>query len=128
MAVSAWPEAPKPRLRGRGRLLPTLSSSASRINSAIDVPRSAAIWRKRASRCSGVTIVVRRMPSLCHERHNERGGAVQRWPGMGASKTRRSTCSPPLSATSQRLDGGLFDSPPHLGHAAEKALAHARVG
>jgi hypothetical protein len=42
-AVSEWPDAPRPRLRGRGLWLPTLSSSASRINSAIDVPRSAAI-------------------------------------------------------------------------------------
>jgi hypothetical protein len=71
-AVSLCPEAPSPRLRGRGRRLGTFSSSASRINSAIDVPRSAAISRKRTTRCSGVMIVVRCMPSLCHVRHKPR--------------------------------------------------------
>src|SRR5207253_11035865 len=60
-AVSLCPEAPMPMLRGRGRSRASLSSRASRISAPIDVPRSAAVIRSLSSRCSGRTIVVRRM-------------------------------------------------------------------
>lgn len=42
-AVSQWPEAPMPRLRGRGRNVASFSSTASRMIAAIEVRRSAAI-------------------------------------------------------------------------------------
>lgn len=53
LAVSVWPEAPMPRLRGRGLWLLTFSSRASRIKAAMDVRCSAAIIRRRCNSSSG---------------------------------------------------------------------------
>jgi hypothetical protein len=60
-AVSEWPEAPMPKLRGRGRCFATVSSSASRTKAAIEVRRSAAIDRTRSRRPSGSEMVIRSM-------------------------------------------------------------------
>ena len=62
-AVSVCPDAPTPRLRGRGRYLVTFSSSASLTKAAIEVRCSAASRRNRSSRSLGTEIVVRSMTS-----------------------------------------------------------------
>jgi hypothetical protein len=61
--LSAWPDAPTPRLRGCGRCWPTASSTALRISSAMEIPRSAATVRRRLRRFSGSEIVVRSIAS-----------------------------------------------------------------
>lgn len=103
-AVSAWPEAPNPRLRGRGRWLASLSSSASRINSAMDVPRSAAICRRRLIRWSGVTMVVRCMASLCQTCHNHHGARAHTFSDLLQHLATCSTCvrNSKISAGSHR--------------------------
>lgn len=61
-AVSECPDAPMPRLRGRGLKVASFSSTASRMSAAIEVRRSSAIrWRSRSSG-SSMEMVVRRMP------------------------------------------------------------------
>jgi hypothetical protein len=51
------PEAPLPRLRGRGRWRSSFSSTASRIRAAIEVRRSAAIRRNRCRSSAGADLV-----------------------------------------------------------------------
>jgi hypothetical protein len=103
-AVSWWPEAPRPRLRGCGLSRLTFSSSASRISSAIDVPRSAANCRNRLSRCSGVTTVVRRTPSLCQGCHNDPRVAALITLGTPSSKaTTPRSASPNWERSLRRL-------------------------
>ncbi len=63
-AVSVKPDAPMPRLRGRGRCSTTFSSKASRTTESTSTPRSAATLASLSSNSGGISIVARFIASL----------------------------------------------------------------
>ena len=65
-AVSVTPEAPMPRLFGRGACCSIVASIASRISAAMEIPRSAAMRRNFIRVSTSRVMVVRSMMACYH--------------------------------------------------------------